>query len=254
MTMRITKSRWPSRPLAGRSASMPPYDHPAILAGRTLFPSTVRAPPDDRCLKSGVNNPKIGGLILKGKWRGFPVYTLTLEERRNCPESCYHWRDCFGNHMHWADRIPEGPDLERRLEREIEALDIDHPTGFAVRLHILGDFYSPAYVQLWRELLAQYSTLHIFGFTARIDKDDDPISSALVALARDQPDRFAMRFSNAPDSLGMPSTTSIDLPRRAPADAIVCPEQVRNKRSKPENCSACALCWQSRRRIAFVQH
>ena len=101
-----------------------------------------RGAADQWCLKSGENSAKIGGLIVKGRWRGFPVYTLTLEERATCPRTCHHWRSCFGNGTHLADRIAAGANLEWRLEREVALLDIDHPRGFVVRLHVLGDFYS----------------------------------------------------------------------------------------------------------------
>jgi hypothetical protein len=40
------------------------------------------------------------------------------------------------------------------------------------------------------------------------------------------------------------------LRRRLPGDAILCPEQV----GKTEGCSTSALCWQSKRRIAFLEH
>ena len=50
-------------------------------------------------------------------------------------------------------RVQAGPDLEWRLAREVALLSIDHGAGFAVRLHVLGDFYSVAYVTLWRTLL-----------------------------------------------------------------------------------------------------
>jgi hypothetical protein len=46
-----------------------------------------------------------------------------------------------------------GPDLEWKLEREVAMLSIDYP-NFVVRLHGAGDFYSVAYVELWRTLLA----------------------------------------------------------------------------------------------------
>jgi hypothetical protein len=154
---RLTKSRLPSRPLNGVSASMPPHDHPAFLTGHTIYgPTTVRTP--DRsasglwALKTGANSRKIGGEILKGRWKGFPIFTLTLEERRTCPTSCRHWRSCYGNRMPWVHRWEAGAALEWRLPREIGLLSIDHPRGFAVRLHNLGDFYSVAYVELWARL------------------------------------------------------------------------------------------------------
>jgi hypothetical protein len=59
-------------------------------------------------------------------WKGFPVYTLTLEERHTCPRTCEHWRSCMGNHMPLAQRIEAEADLEWRLEREVALLSIDH--------------------------------------------------------------------------------------------------------------------------------
>jgi hypothetical protein len=145
---RKSKSRWPSRPLTGKSASMPPFDNPSIMAGTTLYPRTIRTGRGGTVLKSGVNNRKSGGEITTGKWKGFPVLTLTLIERETCPRYCKMWRACYGNNMHYAHRWKAGPDLEWRLEREIALLEIDHPTGFAVRLHILGDFCTLQHVNL----------------------------------------------------------------------------------------------------------
>jgi hypothetical protein len=240
-----TQARFASVPLSGRSASLPPPDHSAILEGRSIYPSTVVSPLEHRALKSGANWRKIGGEVLKGHWRGFPLYILNLEERRTCPESCRHWRSCYCNHMQWMQRMEAGPDLEWKLEREIALLSIDHP-NFVVRLHGAGDFYSVAYVRLWRKLLERHDGLHIFGYTARWD---DAIAEALRSLARDAGwDRFAMRFSNAP--MTTRSTVTIESMRQKPADAVACPEQT----GRTESCSTCALCWSTERRIAFLQH
>jgi hypothetical protein len=57
-----------------------------------------------------------------------------------------------------------------------------------------------------------------------------------------------MRVSNGPFPLR--STVTIASVRQKPADSILCPEQV----GKTESCSTCGLCWQSERRIAFLQH
>ena len=235
--MTRSKIRRPSRPLNNnKPASMPPVGHPAFTEGRTLYPSTVRVGRDRWALKSGDNAKKIG--ILKGKWKNFPVFTLTLQERRTCPTPCHHWRSCFGNKMDLADRVAAGPDLIWRLEREVALLEMRHPTGFAVRLHVLGDFFSVEYVRLWRTLLERHPALHVFGFTARWDAANDPIAAALVALVKQQWDRFAIRFSNAPSSFSAPATISIEHPFKSRAPQSCAPSKL--ARPKAAQHAACA--------------
>lgn len=251
---RKTLSRFPSLSLNGRSASLLPADHPALTERRTIYPKSIVSVadnPDQWALKPASYNGKIGGVIRKGHWRDFPVYKLSLEERRTCPTTCAHWRSCYGNKMDKAMRMQAGPDLEARLAREVEALDVMHHKGFCIRLHEIGDFYSLSYVSLWRELLKRYETLHIWGYTARWQINDDPIAAALVTLARDAGwDRFAMRFSNAPVPFAAPTTITIEHPYQRPADSIVCPEQT----GRTESCSTCGLCWATTKRIAFIHH
>jgi hypothetical protein len=244
-----TDARYSSRSLEGSTARMPAFDNPALMEGRTVYPHTIISNTrGTRALKSGVNTAKIGGRILKGKWEGFPVYTLTLEERATCPKTCRHWRSCYGNKMNWAERMQAGPDLEWRLEREVAALELDHQGGFAVRLHSLGDFYSVEYVDIWRRLLDKHAALHCFGYSARWQVASDPIAAALVRLFCERWDRFAIRFSDAP--MEEISTASIEHPYQKPEDAVICPEQM----GQTESCSTCGLCWQTRKRIAFIHH
>ena len=104
-----------------------------------------------------------------------------------------------------------------------------------------------AYVELWRTLLERHEGLHVFGYTARMD---DAIADALRSLARDVGwSRFAMRFSNGP--IPLRSTVTIESVRQKPADALVCPEQIGQN---GKSCSTCALCWQTEKRVAFLQH
>jgi hypothetical protein len=247
---RLGGSRNRHKDVLHRPATMPPVTHPAIMQGRTLYPRQVMLPGKHPVLKSGTNSCKTGPKVLKGRWAGRPIYTLTLEERATCPQSCRHWRTCFGNRTPWAERYVGGPELETRIEKEVADLARRHPSGFAIRLHILGDFYSVHYVELWRTLMERYPQLHIFGFTARWDVSNDPIAAALVALTAEYPDRFAMRFSNAPVGSGLAATVSIEHPHQKPPDAIICPAQMEQTAS----CSSCGLCWESAKRIAFIQH
>lgn len=244
-----SSSRFEPRVATERSATMPPVDHPALVEDRTIYPSTV-VPVEglQNALVSGVNHWKIGGTIKRGKWEGFPVFALTLEERATCPVSCRHWRSCYGNHMHLSKRVMHGGGLEERLEHELALLQYRNPNGFAVRLHVLGDFYSVDYVRRWAGFLDRFPALHVFGFTARIDAEQDPIARELVHLVLARWERFAIRFSNA--LVDECSTVSIEHPRQLPDDAVLCPQQT----GKTDSCSTCALCWQSRRRIAFLQH
>jgi hypothetical protein len=246
-----TDRRWAKRSSEGRSAKLLPENHPAATESRTVYPTTRRdVSPDTRVLKSGANNSKIGGKILKGHWKNFPIYMLTLEERATCPQACGNWLSCYGDKLHLAHRMKHGLDLELQLEQEVAAHAEEHRQGFAVRLHVLGDFYSVEYVELWRHLLKRHPALHIWGYTARWNVKKDPMAAALVALVKDQPDRFKMRFSDAPDSFELPATKTVQRRQAAADDAIVCPEQV----GKTESCSTCGFCWQSTKRVGFVQH
>lgn len=232
----------------GKMTRIPPADHPAIVDGKPYYSkASITAPAAINLLVPGKNHWKIGSSITKGKWQGYPIYTLTLEERSTCPKSCRHWRSCFGNQMPWARRIIAGPELEARLPDALQVLQITHPGGFAVRLHVLGDFYSVEYVDLWRGWLDRFPALHVFGFSARWERSD-PIAAALVALVLRRWDRFAIRFSNAP--VDECSTVTVEHVGQVPDDAILCPQQT----GQTENCGKCALCWQSRDRIAFLQH
>jgi hypothetical protein len=242
-----TDSRFLLEPLSGHAATMPAYDAPYVVEGRTKYPQRRRDASQGPVLKSGVHQAKIGGTIITGKWAGMPVYCLTLEERATCPAHCQMWRCCYGNAMNWAMRYQPGPELEERLRQEIGILARQHSGGFVVRLHILGDFYSLAYVGLWIEMLATYPQLRIYGYTARW-KRDDPIAMALAAFAMESWDRFAMRFSNAP--IDTCSTVTIEHAAACPPDAIICPVQL----GTSESCSTCALCWQTDKRIAFIRH
>jgi hypothetical protein len=234
-----------------RSTSLP-VGHPATMEHRTLFPTQVFDVGDEWLLKSGENSAKIGKVVTKGAWRGFPIYTLTLEERATCPTICRHWSSCYGNSTPFARRWRPGAALEWRLEREVAALELDYPGGFAVRLHNLGDFYSVGYVELWRALLDRHAALHCFGFTARIDSVDDEIAYAVARLVRDRWPRFAIRFSNGP--VGRCSTVSIESPIQKPAGAFICPAQWTPSGKKTECCATCALCWSTTKKVAFLQH
>lgn len=229
---------------SGRGVSLA-ATHPAYRSGRTIFPSRVFDPDEvGRVLKSAHNSAKIGKTVAKGRLRGAPIFTLTLEERATCPRSCAIWAGCYGNNMQAAERIVGGAALEEALIGELEQLQGKHPTGFLVRLHVLGDFYSTDYVRLWSDALDRLPGLHVFGFTAR--PLSDPIGRALFTLAAGRWDRFAVRFSGA----GMATMAAEVVEDFADAIGICCPAQL----GLTDCCATCALCWQTDRSIAFRRH
>lgn len=219
--------------------------HPALRAGTTLFPSTVMpAAQMERLLKSGQNSSKIGKVMAKGRWKGMPLFTLTLEERATCPRSCLQWSTCYGNNMHMAQRVHDDGTLMTRLTSELVHLAFCHPQGFIVRLHVLGDFNSVEYVQFWRDAMVRFPNLRIFGFTAR--QPDDPVGRAVLELMRDFYDRVAMRISGG----GYDTDCAEVVDRPEDATGIRCPAETDATRC----CATCALCMQTNRTISFVRH
>lgn len=239
-----------SDPMAVKDIAL---DHPAITGARTRYLKMVVDPTtENRLLKGGENNRKIGGRVLKGRLKGMPIRTLTLEERATCPRSCEHWRRCYGNSMHWSRRLRHGPELEVLLAAEVDRLMVENPGGVLVRLHVLGGFYSIDYVDLWAGLLAKHPTLHVFGFTAWPPTSE--IGRLLLMMREHIWSRFAMRFSNV---CGPRNAFTLSSTPRRPrvGDAIVCPEQWQTHRGVPApSCGSCGLCWQTDRPIAFMEH
>lgn len=231
---------------SGHGIALPVF-HPSARGGRSMFPSRVFAPDElPRLLKSGHHSRKIGKAVTKGRRKGWPIYTLTLEERASCPRSCREWLRCYGNNMQAAERIEHGPDLESALMGELAQLQAAHSAGFMVRLHVLGDFYSVDYVNAWRDALHRFPALHVFGFTAREPRD--PIGRAVAMLAADFGwSRAAIRFSGQPHE---DRAARVIGPDESPVDAVLCPAQT----EATDCCATCALCWHSQRSIAFKAH
>lgn len=231
------KRRFTDHPVPGERIISLPNDHPAVLESRTLFPSRVIEHPA-RILKSGQHSRKIGSHVTKGAWKGMPIFTLTLEERATCPRRCSHWNDCYGNKMHWPHRHRHGEATEHKLGTELEVLADDHPSGFIVRLHVLGDFYSVEYVHLWRTFMYTLPMLRVFGYTAR-DRYE-PIGTALAGMRNTFSSRWWVRWSGEDKRTWLSTGES----------GIVCPAQT----EKTECCGTCALCWTAKKPIRFLSH
>lgn len=228
-------------------------DHPAVIEKRPLFPKSVVAVADSpRLLVSGHNNRKIGKKILKGDWAGMPVYTLTLAERTTCPRQCFMFERCYGDAMHWARRHEHGPELEQRLTKEVAAKAAQHRNGFAIRLHVLGDFYSAAYARHWLHLLGNYKELHVWGYTARSFQHDHEIALEIARMNARFPERCLIRWSS---NRALPGGATVYGARQQAEDAnvTVCPAEL----LQSECCATCGLCWSKNFRdkpIAFIEH
>lgn len=227
-----------------------PKDHPAVAGARTRYPSSVFDPDVlPRLLVGGHNQSKIGAKVMKGPWAGMPIYTLTLEERKTCPTTCPVWQECYGNSTPFARRIKHGPRFEAMLWREVRSLSVQHER-FAVRLHILGDFYSPWYAWGWRHALDTLPGLHLFGFTAHARSSVTGVVVHMMNTAH--PERCGIRFSvETPTGAPMEAVTLWDGDQ--PAGVIPCPAQDGGTAC----CATCGLCWApsaAHHAIGFVGH
>lgn len=231
-----------------------PQNHPALVENRTLFPSTVVEVNDsfeDRLLVSGKNNRKLGERILKGKFKGYALYGLSLEERATCPTDCSVRTFCYGNGMQMArrHRITDLDLFATFLEDEIRTILADPVDGLMVRLHVLGDFPSVEYVALWADLMEAHERLACYGYTHRRDDIGDAINS----LKSRYPDRFRIRWSHdKPHADGAVVIDRIPEGKRV-EEGLVCPAQT----DATACCSSCGLCWEGHAKketIVFIKH
>lgn len=216
----------------------------------TRFRARVLSPLDSSVLSSGHNNVKLGRDVRKGRlFRGYWIFSIALEERATCPTTCPHWTDCYGNNMHLAKRIDHSDEelLWATIVREVlEQLSVRGRRGVLLRLHTLGDFYSPDYVEFWSRLLDRLPRLACFGYTAH--RSCTPTGRAIARAKLRHGRRFAIRWSDEPE--GGDRAVTIASQEDCPPDAFVCPEQTGRTRA----CATCAACWEGTRSVAFLQH
>ena len=220
---------------------------PYINEGRTKFAKAVKPVGAlKNLLVSGHSNIKIGRDVRKAKFRGYWIYTLSLEERKTCPSSCRHWQTCYGNNMPFAKRIDHtDPDFIPTLAREVATLCIKRK-GVLIRLHALGDFFNVEYVEFWMRMLRTYSNLAIFGYTARHPVTE--IGNMVWLMNSRWPNRCFIRFSDG--QLPEMSTVSIGDEAGCPPNAFICPEQT----GKTRCCATCGACWSTKKNVAFMEH
>jgi hypothetical protein len=185
-----------------------------------------------------------GRLVQKGKLKGARVFTLTLTERETCQKDCHHWETCYGNNMPFAHRFRGGVELEERIRAELKEICAKHEKVL-VRLHVLGDFYSPEYVYMWTDMMIKYPNLNVWGYTHVTEFGNYLTYMALHRARRTFGDRWAVRWS---DRIGEEfSANSEELTDKG----ITCPEQL----GKTKSCTTCALCWDKpEKQIRFLTH
>ena len=218
----------------------------AIDNGRTIYTNNVydSISHNGRLLKVS-NNKKLGkSRILKGRHKNKLIYSLSLEERKTCPTSCFHWKTCYGNNMPFAHRFMGNDALMKRLDDELNILSTKHKEGILIRLHVVGDFFSVRYVKFWKKMLSKYNGISIFGYTARTPFSE--IGKEIAILRSLNWDRFSIRFSNSMEKI---SANSEDFANAK--EGIICPEQL----DKTKNCASCGLCWNNKvDNIIFKTH
>lgn len=209
--------------------------------GGTRYKKSVRAPKMDRSLlQPGRNNEKLGHSVVKGRFAGHTLYSLTLEEGKSCPP-CDLADVCYGGNMPFARRWAHGEALERTLRYQVPRL----PGKVLLRLHVLGDFYSVPYTEMWTTELG----VPVFGYTHH--SPSSPIGRAIMSAPWEN---FAVRFSwKAGHSGAQKRRGAVTITEDSQAedhDAIICPVQT----NKAESCATCGLCWNTQRNIAFRSH
>ena len=213
----------------------------------TRYRKSVKPVPTNhvQMLKSGGNNKKLGRRIKKTAWAGAPIFSLTLTERDTCPTSCHHWNDCYGNNMPFATRysVADYGAFSGRLEQELETLFQKHDK-VAVRLHVLGDFFSTEYVTFWDEMLCKFPGLLIWGYTARTCD----IGKRLQRLNQTYPERCVIRWSRNEDSVSPDKRHAAD--ESFEGKSFTCPEQT----GKTDSCATCGACWMSNLTVKFLSH
>lgn len=220
-------------------------DNPALAQAITIHPRMVKSPTETTILKSVSTNKKVGkggNIVAKGKWRGMPMFQMSLQERASCPRTCKQWAKCYGNNMAFAHRIDHThPDFLSCLEAEIDLLCKRYSFGIVIRPHIIGDYYSPEYAAFWIEQTAKHRNLHIFGFT---HWERDSIIGRMITEWNKNP-KVWVRFSDqGGDMSANVAGGEFD------DEGFTCPEQT----GKTYNCLTCGACWTTTKAVKFLEH
>lgn len=207
-----------------------------------------------RVFKAATGNKKLAKKnttkqITRGRFRGMPMYLLTLEERATCWSGCQNWTVCYGDNMPFAKRHHPGVELTEAITADLQVLNTRHRNGYVIRLHVLGDFYSVDYVQHWHQALVQNPSLHLFGYTHW--RQSDPIGKAVADMVAAFPDRTAFRRSDPSEANDpLPGAWTIERTQLPVLGSVTCPEQT----GKTSSCNTCGLCMNTTTAVSFINH
>ena len=224
----------------------------AIAQGQSLFQYKVKSVNEgmgktELVIKKSTNQ-KLGRKVTKGRLNGMPIFTVTLEERKTCSDTCAHWKTCYGNNMHLATRYVADEHLITAMHKELIILQKKHPKGFLVRLHVLGDFFSVDYVKQWQQWLDMFPALHVYGYTQR--GRETAIGKLVNAMISP---RWQVRTSgdiNSPTMTALSGDNPLAMLKVKHKQAFICPVQL----NKVDSCGTCGLCWQAAKPVIFLTH
>jgi hypothetical protein len=211
-------------------------------------------------LKPAKDNGKLHSTsVVRGPFKGYAMYSLTLEERATCSPDCGQLKVCYGNNMPFAKRYNVTDELLAAIDAQLAKLT-RKGQKILLRLHILGDFYSVAYVNFWRNMLEKYPTVAAFGYTHW------PLitaqGSAVADLCADFPTRFCIKWSlDRIEQIPLLATTPIGGTivvkdwSDTPKGWIKCPAQMAMDRGRSDvGCAECGIKCALGVNVAFVEH
>ena len=218
----------------------------AIKQKRSMYLHTVMPPgishvtnKPTKILKKSKDNAKLGGgAWQKGPFKGMPLFSLTLEERKTCPNNCHMWQQCYGNKMPFATRFSTDG-IEKQIDIELQEI-ANKFDRFSVRLHVLGDFYSLNYVRFWETMLSKYPGLHVYGYSHRRGKINHEIDRVFKRYSK----RFVIFYSSGDEQLSLTrqqSSRPVAITSLYNWGIPYCPEQ----EGKVASCLECGLCTNS---------
>ena len=99
----------------------------AIKNGRTVYTNNVFSTSNyNTNLLKLSSNKKLGKFVIKGRHKNKYLYSLSLEERKTCPTSCFHWKTCYGNNMPFAHRFRASNNLLVKVGTKINIYTAYH--------------------------------------------------------------------------------------------------------------------------------